>query len=175
MTPPNRFRVEVFFTCPPPIGVFRVPQYKLIDIDEFALTLEKCNRTGGWSLMCYRVRKDGYYRVGNKITCLLAIEPGDPRVPAGQPGSIDNPRRWVRCVQNGGTTVLVFRDFCDHICSEIEANPIPLTDDHRIMIWDNLNSHHAVYVNQTVTGCTGPCQFSIVPHPPYKPKYGPIE
>ena len=57
LTPSNRFRVEVFFNCPPLLGVFGVPQYKLIDIDEFALTLEKCNQTGGWSLMCYPVQK----------------------------------------------------------------------------------------------------------------------
>ena len=26
-----------------------------------------------------------------------------------------------------------------------------------------------------VTGCVGPSSFSIVPRPPYHPKYGPIE
>lgn len=113
--------------------------------------------------------------MGNKLTCLLAIEPGDHRLPPQQLGSVENPRRWVRCIQNGGTTVVVFRDFCDHICSDIEANPIPDTDDHRVFLWENLRSHHAAYVNQTVTGRTGPCRFTIVPRPPYQPKYGPIE
>ena len=125
--------------------------------------------------MCYRVRKEGHYKVGNKLTCLLAFEPGDHRLPPQQLGSVENPRRWVRCIQNGVTTVVVFRDFCDHICSDIEVNPIPDTDDHRVFLWDNLRSHHAAYVNQTVTGRTGPCRFTIVPRPPYQPKYGPIE
>ena len=49
------------------------------------------------------------------------------------------------------------------------------TDQHRIFLWDNLNSHHANYVNQTITGRGGNTQFSIVAHPPYMPKYGPIE
>ena len=174
-TPHNIFRVDVFFRCPPPLGVFGVDRRKLIDIDEFGLTLEKCNRTNGWALKCFRVRKEGHYKVGNKLTCLLAIEPGDPRLPPHQRGSVQNPRRWVRCIQNGGTTVLVFRDFCEMICSDIELNRIAGTDDHRIMLWDNLNSHHAAYVHQTVTGRMGPCQFTIVPRPPYQPKYGPIE
>lgn len=85
--------------------------------------------------MCYRVRKEGHYKVGNKLTCLLEIEHGDHRLPPQQLGSVENPRRWVRCIQNGGTTVVVFRDFCDHICSDIEANPIPDTDDHRVFLW----------------------------------------
>ena len=85
--------------------------------------------------MCYRVRKEGHYKVGNKLTCLLEIEPGDHRLPPQQLGSVENPRRWVRCIQNDGTTVVVFRDFCDHICSDIEANPIPDTDDHRVFLW----------------------------------------
>lgn len=174
-TPTNRSKVRIFFNCPPPLGIFGMPRYKLIDIDEFCITLEKCNRTGGWMLKCYRIRKDGHYKVGNKLTCLLGIEPGDPRIPAGQRGSVENPRRWVRCIQNGGTTNIVFRDFCEHICSDIENNPIFPTDDHRVMMWDNLSSHHSAYVNQTVTGRPGPCAFTIVPRPPYQPKYGPIE
>ena len=174
-TPENRFKAHVFFHDPPPLGIAGVPRRKLIDVDEFGLTLEKCNRSGGWALKCFRVRKEGHYKVGNKLTCLLAIEPGDHRLPPHQLGSVENPRRWVRCIQNGGTTVLVFRDFVDHICGSIEANPIPGTDDHRVFLWDNLISHHATYVNQTVTGRTGPCRFSIVPRPPYQPKYGPIE
>ena len=187
LTPANRFRAFTFWNCPPPLGVKGVPRNTLIDADEFGLTLEKCNRTGGWALMCHRVRKDGDYKRGLKITCLLAIEAGDPRLPAHMRGSIDNPRRWVRCIQSGGTTTIVFRDFVDMICRSIEADPImgfhdaagnhvvTNTDAHRLLIWDNLTSHHAAYVTQTVVGRPGPCRFSIVPRPPYMPKYGPIE
>ena len=122
------------------------------------------------------MRKEGHYsRVGNKLTVLIGIEPGDIRVPAGQLGSLDNPRQWVRCLQNSGTTINHFRDFCDLVCTDIEQNPVMPTDMHRIFIWDNLNSHHANYVNQTVTGRGGNTQFSIVARPPYMPKYGPIE
>ena len=175
LRPDVLFVEQCFWNHLPPLGVFGVPRYKMLDVDEFGITLERCNRKKGWALTCFRVRKDGHYKVGNKLTVLLAIEPGDPRLAAGVRGSIENPRRWVRCIQNGGTTINVFRDFCDHICTDIEANPIPQTDDHRVFLWDNLNSHHAAYVTQTVLGRPGPCQFSIVPRPPYMPKYGPIE
>jgi transposase len=43
-----------------------------------------------------------------------------------------------------------------------------------VFIWDNLTAHHSAYVHNTVTGCVGPSNFSIVPRPPYHPKYGPI-
>ena len=44
-----------------------------------------------------------------------------------------------------------------------------------MFIWDNLTAHHSAYVHNTVMGCVGPSSFSIVPRPPYHPKYGPIE
>ena len=151
------------------------PRFKLIDVDEFGITLEKCNRTGGWSLRIFRVRKEGHYHHGSKITCLLGIEPGDPRVPAGARGSIEKPRRWIKCVRQIGTSINVFRDFCDSICCNIEQHPIPDTDDHRILMWDNLISHHAAYVHQTVVGRPGPPRFSIIARPQYHPKIAPIE
>ena len=56
-----------------------VPRRKLIDFDEFGVSLEKCNRTGGLKVLC--VRKDGHYHHGAKTTVSFAIEPGDPRLP----------------------------------------------------------------------------------------------
>ena len=47
-----QFRVQVFLNCPPPLGILNVPLYKLNDVDEFSITLERCNRTAGhgrWS------------------------------------------------------------------------------------------------------------------------------
>ena len=170
-----QFRVWSYWNCPSPLGVFQVPRRKLIDVDEFGITLEKCNRTGGWALKVFRVRKDGHYHHGSKITVLFAIEPGDPALPPETRGSVERPRRWIRCIQGVGTTTNVFRDFCDHICTEIERFGVDGTDDHRIFIWDNLAAHHSAYVHQTVTGRDGPRRFSIVARPQYHPKYGPIE
>ena len=58
-----------------------MPRYKFVDFDEFGMTMEKCNRTGGWALKVFRVRKDGHYHFGAKINVIFAIEPGDPRLP----------------------------------------------------------------------------------------------
>jgi hypothetical protein len=151
-----------------------VPRRKLIDVDEFGITMEKCNCTGGLAPRVFRVRKDGYYYFGAKITVLFAIEPGDPRLPPHLRGSVQRPRRWIRCIQGCGTTINIFRDFCDHICTEIEQYGVEGTDDHRIFIWDKLAAHHSAYVHQTVTGREVPRRFSIIARRQYHPKYGSI-
>jgi hypothetical protein len=71
-----QFGVWSFWNCPSPLGIFSVPQRKLIDVDEFGISLEMCNRTGGWVLRAFRVREDGHYHQGAKIIVLFAIEPG---------------------------------------------------------------------------------------------------
>ena len=73
------------------------------------------------------------------------------------------------------------------MCSDIEENGLQSTvemhgvknaDTVRIFLWDNLNSHLAPIVGQTIHEHTvgpGPVIFSSCPRPPYQPKYGPIE
>jgi hypothetical protein len=60
-----QFRVWSFWNCPSPVEIFQVPRCKLIGIDEFGITLEKCNWTGGWALKVFRMRKDGHYHHGS--------------------------------------------------------------------------------------------------------------
>ena len=64
-----------------PLGIFQVPQRMLIDVDEFGVTIERCNRKKGWALKLFWVRKDGHYGHGKKLTVLFAIKSGDPRLP----------------------------------------------------------------------------------------------
>ena len=72
-----QFRVWSFWNCPSPLGIFEVPQRKLIDVDEFGITLEKCNRIGGWVFKVFCIlRKDGHYHHSAKITIIFAIELG---------------------------------------------------------------------------------------------------
>ena len=168
-------RVWAFWNHPPPLGVVGVPRRKLIDVDEFGIAREKCNRTSGWAPRLYRVRKRGHYTRDAKLTVLVGIEPGDPALPPETIGSVERPRRWVRALRGTGTTINVFRDFVDHICHDIEQNGHNGTDDHRIFLWDNLNSHHSPYVHQTVVGREGPRRFNIIARPPYHPEMGPIE
>jgi hypothetical protein len=75
-------RVFCFWNQAPPLGIFQVPQRMLIDVEEFGVTIERCNRKKGWALKLFRVRKDGHYGHGQKLTVLFAIEPGDSALPA---------------------------------------------------------------------------------------------
>ena len=74
-----------------------------------------------------------------------------------------------------GTATNIFCYFCDYVCRDIETNHIPGTNLHSILIWDNLAAHHSRYLHNTVANRVGPSNFSIIPWPPYHPKYGPIE
>ena len=168
-------RVYAFWNHAPPLGICGIPRRMLIDVDEFGVTIERCNRKKGWALKVFRVRKDGHYGHGQKITVLFAIEPGDPTLPPHVYDSIQWPWQWIKCVRNIGTSTNTFRDFCEYVCSDIELNGIPGTDDQRIFIWDNLAAHHSAYVHATVTARAGLRRFYIVPRPPYHPKFGPIE
>jgi hypothetical protein len=170
-----QLRVYTFWNYPPPLGIFQVSLFRLIDFDEFGVTLERCNRSCGWALKVFRVRKDGHYKVGRKITILFAIEPGDPALLPHVRGSVANPRRWICCIRSKGTSTNVFRDFCETVCADIEANGIAETNNHRVFLWDNFSAHHSAYVHETVTNRAGPRRFSIVPRPQYHPKFGPIE
>ena len=42
-----QFRVFTYWNCPPPLGIFEVRRRKLIDMDEFGVTLERCNAMAG--------------------------------------------------------------------------------------------------------------------------------
>ena len=122
-----QFRVWGFWNCPPPLGKFQVPRQRLIDVDKFGVTLEKSHRTGGWAVTVHRVRKDGHYHHGIKMTVIFAIEPGDPDLPVHVCGSVEHPRRWIRCLCAIGTTNNIFCILCDYVCMDIETNNIPGT------------------------------------------------
>ena len=74
-----------------------------------------------------------------------------------------------------GTATNIFCYFCDYVCGDIETNHIPGTNLHSILFCDNLAKHHSRYLHNTMANQVGPSNFSIIPWPPYHPKYGPIE
>lgn len=102
----------------------------------FGIALERCNNKYGYALAIYRVWKPGHYTRSTKLTVLLAIEPGDPRLPNNVYGSIERPRRWCEVLQSSGTSSDAFAGFIDTICTDIETNGIPGnqhdTDLHRV-------------------------------------------
>lgn len=173
--PRNVLRVQLFWSQPPPLGVRTIARRKFIDADEFGIAIQKCNRKSGHAYVSVRIRKPGHYCRDTKLTVLFAVEPGDPRLPPHMDGSVQKPRRWIRVTRLSGTTATTFADFCDYICTDIETNPIPNTDDHRVFLWDNLSSHLSPIVVQTVEGRNGPIHFAIVKRPAYEAKYAPIE
>mgnify|MGYP000635969214 CR=1 FL=1 len=59
-TPINLFKVELFWTRPPPLGVRTIPRRKFIDVDEFGVELNRYNRTRGWAIKFFRIRKAGH-------------------------------------------------------------------------------------------------------------------
>jgi hypothetical protein len=170
-----QFRVITYWNCPPSLRIFKVHQRKLIDIDEFGVTLERCNHTAGWALKVFRVQKDGYYGHSKKITVLFAIKLCDPALTPQVYGSVEHPRWLLQCLWSKGTMTNVFQDFCELVCLDIEMNGIGGTDNHQIFIWDNLRAHHAAYVHEPITNRAGPQRFSIVPRPQYHPKFGLFE
>ena len=174
--PQNILRLENFFSMPPPLGIVGVPRHCQFDVDECAISLEKCNRNTGRGFMGVRIRKPGHYTRGKKLTVILAIEPGNPALPAGVDGSIQNPRRWVQVTEDVGTDAQRYADFMDEVCTSIENAAAQTGDTYRVPMHDNLSSHYAPIVYQTVEGRPqGPVRFEIVPRPPYQPKHGPTE
>jgi hypothetical protein len=107
-----QFRVFTFWNCPPTLGIFEVRrQRKLNDIEEFGVTLKRCNRTSSWALKVFCVQKNGHYGNGKKITVLFAIEPGDPALAPHVYESVKRPRQWIWCLWSKGTRMNVFMDF----------------------------------------------------------------
>ena len=83
----------MFWSQPPPLGVVTIPRRTMIDVDEFGMSMNRCESKRGYSLSCFRVRKPGHYERTQKLTVLFAIEPGDHQLPSHARGSVWNPRR----------------------------------------------------------------------------------
>ena len=113
------------------------------------------------------------------MSVILAAEPGDPRLPPNIYGSIQRPRRWLRCLQARNTSALIFANFVEQVCTDIETNGIPAavrdTDTHRVLTWDNFTAHHSHLVAQAYGIRNGNSHFTAIARPPYQPKFGPIE
>jgi len=174
--PNNLLKFHQFWTLGGPLGVVGVRRCRLLDVDEFGIALQKTNRNSGHAHSSIRIRKPGHYCRNTKLTCLFAIEPGDPTLPAHIDGSIETPRKWIRIFRRGGTDEFMFAAFCDHICRSFETYPAPGdVDAERVFLWDNLSAHKTALVYQTVEGRGGLNRFRIVCRPPYQPKVAPVE
>ncbi len=84
---------QQFWNEPWSVGIHGTPWQRVIDADEFELHLNVANKKYGSLPKGLAIRKPGNYDRGDfKLTILLAVETGDPAIPAGQIGSVSNPR-----------------------------------------------------------------------------------
>ena len=175
-TEKNMRKARWFWSLPPPLGVVGLERRRLLDFDEMAVFMEQINPKYGHAHKSIRIRKPGHYSKSEKLTVIMAIEPGDPSLPPNQDGSVQNPRRWFDIREATGTNAVDFARFSDKVLTELETRPAPNDlDDDRCLMYDNLSSHLTPIVAQTIEGRPTQNRFYSVPRPPYQPKYGPIE
>ena len=60
------------------------------------------------------------------------------------------PRQWIKILCARGTTITTYADFLVIICTNLGTHRIPGTDNHRVFLHNNLNSHLAPLVTNTV-------------------------
>ena len=175
-SPRSLEKLYLFQTHPPPLGVFGIPIWRLIDIDETGFYLSDCGSNYGRGYSCCRVRVPAHYtRKEAKLNVLAGIEAGNPNLPPHVDGSVERPRRWYK-VTYENCDMFSFGAFCDEICTDIETDPVPGGyDDERVFMWDGLNVHDTPYVIQMIQGRPSHNVFHTVTRPPYRPKMGPIE
>eukprot|EP00545_Synedropsis_sp_CCMP1620_P001620 CAMPEP_0119009600 /NCGR_PEP_ID=MMETSP1176-20130426/4479_1 /TAXON_ID=265551 /ORGANISM="Synedropsis recta cf, Strain CCMP1620" /LENGTH=115 /DNA_ID=CAMNT_0006962143 /DNA_START=231 /DNA_END=574 /DNA_ORIENTATION=+ len=85
-----------------------------------------------------------YYVRNTKLNVIIAIEPGDPRLPAEDEGSVEKPRKWIQLFRFNGCNKERFVAFCEMMCSDIpvENNRVAGDlDDDRKVIWENLSDN----------------------------------
>ena len=169
-------RVRWFWTLPPPLGIANIRMAILIDIDETGFYLSKLGSNYGRAVGCLRVRVPRHYtRNDQKLNVIIAVEPGDPNLPANVDGSVQNPRRWLMItVEN--VDQFVFGEFMEMLCTDLETNGTQNgLDMDRIFMWDNLSVHNTPYVTQLIQGRPTANRFRTVNRPPYHAKIAPIE
>eukprot|EP00536_Pseudo-nitzschia_multiseries_P007271 jgi/Psemu1/17435/gm1.17435_g len=177
-SPANMRRKFLFWNRQLPIGVIGIPWKHFIDVDEFAMEAKWLNKSNSCAICFRRVRTVGNYEKGQKLTVMIAVEPGDPELPVDVTGSIARPWQWVDVRRVAGTTSDNFASFIGSICTSIEDHQrVTETniDNWRVFLWDNLSSHYSPIVYETVMGRVGLTPFDILPHPAYQQKYGPIK
>ena len=142
-----------FWSEPPPIGINGVNMQALLDVNETGFYVKLVSTKYGRGHTTSRVWYPSHYtRAETKLNVILAIEPGDPTLPASVVGSSDRPRRWVQITQDSVDNY-VFGDFIDEILTSIENHPARNGyDQERCILWDNLSLHKTPHVTNIIRG-----------------------
>ena len=173
-SPLNLLKRHLFWSEAPPFGVAGADRRRMIDVDECGIEIQRVNRKYGHSAVGIRIVRPGHYSKDTKLTVILAIEPGDPALPPHVHGSTVNPRRWYRILMKAGTSTFEFNNFLEMVCNDLlnYHPPGQVGNQSRIFLWDNLSSHCAPLIHQTVEGTFN---HLIIRRPPYRPRDAPIE
>ncbi len=99
----------------------------------------------------------------------MAVETGDPAIPAGEIGSVSNPCIWARVTTEPGTSAEAYRVFVEHGLNTYDAIENPAI--RQTPIHNNLMSHCAPEVYDAMRDCG----HRVICHPPYRPQDGPVE
>ena len=100
---------------------------------------------------------------------VLAIEMGNPDIPAGDIGSMRYPRVWARVTTEPETSAEAYRIFVENVLDTYNVAENPVL--RRTLIHNNLTSHHAPEVFEAIRECG----HRVVCRPPYRPQDGPVE
>ena len=177
-TPRNVLRFRMFFTSPPRMGVAHVRRFRLTDTDEAQFSLVKVESKKGYAFTRHRVRDPGHYtRSMASVNLLMTVEAGNPYIAGYSRGSVMNPRKWWR-ITMGTTNQVVFSDYINYVCTDIERDPLPDGfDSQKYFMWDNLSVHSTAMVSATLELRESRDRFRFIPicRPPYQPKIAPIE
>jgi hypothetical protein len=124
-TPRNLLKRRLFFTREPPLGILNQPRRRCVDFDEMGITIQRCTRTKGHTIVGIHVRKPGHYDRGRKLTVLFALEPRNPNLQPQVDDSIERPHRWIWIREISGTDAITYYSFCDYMCTDIKATQSP--------------------------------------------------
>eukprot|EP00536_Pseudo-nitzschia_multiseries_P013481 jgi/Psemu1/35288/gm1.35288_g len=142
------------------------------------MTKKILNQLNSWAICFRRLQTVGIYKKGQRLTMMIAVEPGDPELPDKITENITWPWQWVDVRRVTGTTGDSFASFIGSICTLIKDHQrVTETniDYWKVFLWDNLSSHYSTIVYESVMGRVRPTQFDILPRLAYQPKYRLIE
>ena len=177
-TPQNLLRYCLFWTEPPRSGIANIRRYMLTDTDKCSFLLAKIEAKQGYAHKTHRARDTGNYsRSMGSVNLIMTVEAGNPYLPAYSRGSIQNPRKWWRVTQEA-TNQVVFSNYIEYVCSDIERNLLPDGfNSQKYFMWDNLRVHTTAMVTAALElrGRREGFRFTPICRPPYQPKIAPIE
>jgi hypothetical protein len=163
-TPMNILKNRLFWTTGGATGVHGVPRRFLLDTDECGPNLTVACKKLGHAVKGARVVQRGNYDPQTKLTIIFVMEPGDPNLPPGELGSVENPRRWVRVSNDIGTDAATYAEHIRNVLDDFGPN-----EPRRYFMHDNLASHNDCVPLVMDRG------HRVVNRPPWRPTYGPTE